>query len=173
MRMDERERQRKQLLCHWRCEQAPSMDGPWITADSADGAVTIAIAPPGTAITGTEGEACQRWRMAWWTVGRDGDLLGFSPAGELVVPFDDLLTFMPAAIANRARVWERTAREQQQALAVGSPQTGIETDDMTQEHAMSTSATVRSEGQAGLLQTKASRKPDLNLLDALRELATG
>jgi hypothetical protein len=169
MRENARDRQRKQLLRNWRCEQAPSMDGPWMTADAADGAVTIAIAPPGTAITGAEDESCESWRMAWWPAGSNDDLLGFSRAGELVVPLDDLLTFMPARIADRARAWELAAQEQRQALAAGSPEEEAQAEE-TQERVKSQAR--KTTAKAKPVSSKASRRPELNLIDALQELAT-
>jgi hypothetical protein len=107
----------KSVLRNWRREQAPSMDGPWITADATDASITVAIVPPGTPVTGGEDERCEHWRLAWWRVVQEDDLLGVPPAGEMVVSLEEALSLMPRRLARLALAWEREAERHSRLLA--------------------------------------------------------
>jgi hypothetical protein len=100
-----RKRDWSRLLSDWRCEQAPSLSGAWLTAVLRDGSGSIAIAPPGLTLSVVAEIDILRWRVVWWTMAIDvyERPLDLTPSGAAAVRLVQLLVVMPT----RVRKWAK------------------------------------------------------------------
>jgi hypothetical protein len=92
----------------WRTETAPSVDGTWLVAVTADRHGRLAIIPPGV-MTFAEGSGgTSAWRLAQWHDDADTDLRGVAPESVNVLELEQAL----AMVAPKLRSWVRSEHKQ-------------------------------------------------------------